>query len=787
MIKNYFKTAWRNLWKSKGYAFLNIGGLAIGMAAAMLVLLWVQNEMGFDRFYKKQDLLYRVGNKGTLNNEMNVWFWTAQPLAPAIKEAFPEVANVTRAVEMNVFLLTAGEKKIMSTEGAFVDSSFLQLFDFPLLAGSADQALRHPTGIVVTESLARRLFGTTDVLDKTILLDSTDLFSVTGVLKDMPDNTQFRKCEYFLPWSYLQKLGPDDKDNWYNNSYLTFVELEPDANLEAVKSGFQTFTDRQPNASGEYVLEAVSDSWLYNKYENGVAVGGRIENVRIFMAIAGFILLIACINFMNLSTAQSEKRAKEVGIRKVVGAQRLLLIGQFLCEAILMAFIAGLLAIGIVMFCLPFYSQLVDRQLSIDVMNPTFWISFTVFTLLTGLLAGSYPAFILSSFQPVKVLKGAFKQVAGGISARKILVVTQFSIAVVLIVCTLIVQRQIRYGQDREVGYEKNRLIYVLEQGDIGKHASLIKRELIQQGIAASVTRTMSPLTENGQSTISFDWQGKPENSSTVFNRATADDRLVETAGLELIAGRDFDLSKYPTDSAAAILNQTAVTVMGFDHPIGQVVKDSGRDWHVIGVVKDFIQESPYEKVAPLVIEGAHGYLGTMHVKINPNLRTGDALAKMEQIFKKFNAAYPFEYKFVDEQYATKFAESQQIGMLTTLFAGLSIFISCLGLFGLAAFTAGNRTKEIGVRKVLGASAFSITKLLSKEFIVLVAIACLVAFPIAYWAMDKYLQSFSYRISIGWLTFVLSGLGAILITILTVSWQAIRAAVANPVDALRDE
>src|SRR5690606_31323982 len=456
-------------------------------------------------------------------------------------------------------------------------------------------------------------------------------------------------------------------------------------------------------------------------------------------------------------------------------------------ESLLLACFSGLIAFIIVILVLPAFNDLVGMKFKIPFQDFRFWILFVGFVLFTGFLAGIYPAFFLSSFNPVKVLKGRLHSIQQKINPRKVLVVTQFSIALILIVSTVVIQKQIKHAQDRDFGFEKENLIYVPEVGEITKNVQLIKQELLDQNVAQSISRLMSPLTERWSGWNGFTWEGKDPNSIIDFNRQTGDDRVVETVGFTLIAGRDFDLTKFPTDSMAAIINESGAKVMGFQDPIGKIFDDGGRKFQIIGVIKDFIQESPFEPVKPLVIEGASGWMNNIHIRFNPNLTTTDALKKAEAIFKKYNPDFPFDYKFVDEAYALKFKETQKTGKLAALFAGLTIIISCLGLFGLAAYMAESRTKEIGVRKVLGASVFSVTRLLSKEFILLVGIACLIAFPIAYWAMNKYLNSYTYRINISWEIFAFTAILALLITILTVSYQSIKAAIANPVDSLRDE
>jgi predicted permease len=786
MIKNYFKIAFRNLKKNKGFTAINIVGLAIGMAAAMLIMLWVSSQLNFDNTYPKSNLIYSVGSMEQSDKGPDVWFSTPKPLYEVVKNDISEVKQSSRLNNTGGFLFTYDDKKIIAKKGAFVDSAFLQIFELPLLKGNPKTALVEPTDIVLTKDYAMTIFGSTDVIGKSIKVDSTEVLKVSAILDEIPSNSRFAEMNFFVPWTWMEKINFSDK-NWGNSSVNLFVELYPDANLDVVQNKFKTITQKHSDLKTENFLKQIGDNYLYNDYKNGIAVGGRIDMVKIFMIIAGFILLIACINFMNLSTAQSERRAKEVGIRKVVGANKSSLISQFLSESILLSIISGLLALVIVFLLLSPYSDLVGRKLSLPISNFYFWLSFIGFILLTGLLAGSYPAFFLSSFQPIKVLKGKFVQFQQKISPRKILVVTQFAFAVIMIISTLVIRKQIDHAQNRDAGFNKENLIYISESGDIKKNIELIKNELLSRGIASSVSRTMSPMTERWSGWNGFSWEGKDPNSIISFNRQSADDRVVETLGLRLISGRDFDLKKYPTDSISAIINESAAKIMNLENPLGTQFVDGDDKYTIIGVIKDFIQESPFRTVTPTVIEGANMWVNTLNIKFNPKLATQDALSKTEQVFKEYNPNYPFDYQFLDEAYAKKFEETQKTGKLATIFAGLTIFISCLGLFGLAAYMAESRTKEIGVRKVLGASIFSVTKMLSKEFIVLISISCLIGFPIAYWAMNKYISDFSYRSEINWEIFVITAVLALLITVLTVSYQSIKAAMANPVDSLRDE
>jgi ABC-type antimicrobial peptide transport system permease subunit len=528
---------------------------------------------------------------------------------------------------------------------------------------------------------------------------------------------------------------------------------------------------------------------LYSKFENGKEAGGIIDTVRMFMLIAGFILLIACINFMNLSTARSEKRAKEVGIRKVSGAYKSALVIQFLGESLLIAFISGILGLLLVQVFLPSYDIMIGKQLMLPYLNPYFWLYAFFFILITGLLAGSYPAFFLSSFKPVSVLKGKFKNSQALITPRRVLVILQFSFAIILIICTIVVAQQIRFAQKRNTGYDRSQLVYHFMTGTLTKNYAMVKNELLQSGIATEVNRTSWPLTEIWSDTWDIGWEGKSPYDKTDFDRFSTDGSLVKTAGLKLIEGRDMDLTKFPTDSTAALLNERALKAMGFKNPIGQLITDNGKTYHVIGVIKDFILKSPFDPVSPMAIEGSASNTGlwVMNVKLVAGSNAQDNMVKMEKILKKYNPDYPFEYHFVDEEYARKFEDTKRTATLSALFAGLTIVISCLGLFGLASFMAVQRRKEIGVRKVLGATVLNLWQLLSKDFIVLVLISLCIAVPISWYFMQKWLLQFEYRTALSLWIFASAGLGAILITLLTISYQSLKAALTNPVSSLRTE
>jgi putative ABC transport system permease protein len=786
MFKTDIKIAFRNLIKSKGFSLINISGLAVGMASAILILLWVQNEWSYDGFHQNKGAIYQAWNRSVFDGKLQCWSTTPKILGPTLKANYPEIERATRVNWNQNLLFSVGDKRL-TVVGTMVDPDFLKMFSFPLTEGNASTALNPDYSIVITQKLSKKLFGNQDPMGKTLKLDNQDNLTVTGVMQDLPNDTRFN-FEYLLPWQYMKKRGRDDS-SWDNNSTQNFVQLKPNVSVASLDAKIRDITIKHTNGREkiDVFLYGLPLLRLYSNFENGRPSGGRIVIVRIFTLIAALILLIACINFMNLSTARSEKRAKEVGIRKVVGATKKSLVRQFLSEATLVSFISGLLALLIVQLFLPSFNLLTEKHLFIPYGNLYFWIAAILFILFTGVLAGSYPAFFLSSFRPVAVLKGSFKKVNALVTPRKVLVVVQFSIAITLIIATMIIERQIKYAQDRVTGYERDNLVYVFLEGDIGKNYSLIKNELLLSGAALSISKTSAPITEHWSDSWGFDWKGKDPNSRIDFNRYCSDGELAKTMGIRLVQGRDIDPGNFPSDSSAAILNESAVSAMNFKKPLGQIVRDGGMDWHVIGVIRDFILESPYEPTRPMVIEGPKAWFNVMHIKLNRANTTERNLALAQKIFKIYNPQYPFEYHFVDEEYAKKFSDEKLTGNLAAIFAGLTIFISCLGLFGLATYMAEYRIKEIGVRKVMGASIAQITGLLSQDFLNLVLLSLLIASPLSWLIMHKWLQYYNYRIGMDWSVFAFAGVLALGIALISVSYQAIRSAMENPIRALRSE
>jgi ABC-type antimicrobial peptide transport system permease subunit len=738
------------------------------------------------------DRLYLLNNRDKNSGGVYVWNFTCTPLGPAIQKDYPEVERVVRVNISGANFLISHDDKHFSIHGDFADTGFFKMFNFPLLEGNPATALNSVKNIILTQQLAKKLFGDQDAMGKTVRVDSADYLTVTGVLKDLPGNTDFQ-FDYLLPWSYFSKIYPTGGDNWGNSNVLTFVTLKPkvtQAEFDRKVADIIIAHSKPGEATNKIFTQLYKDAWLYSKVENGQFVGGRIELVQLFSLIALFILLIACINFTNLSTARSEKRAKEVGIRKVSGALRSSLIIQFISESILLSLVAGILAVGIVQLVLPAFNEVVGARLSIDYGNPWYWMWALLFILLTGVMAGIYPAFYLSSFQPVKVLKGAFKPVNAFLTPRKVLVVLQFTFAIALIICTIIVEGQIRFAENRDAGYQRDNLAFVIMFGEAKKNYELIKKGLLSTGAATAVAQTGAPMTESWGNGNGFVWkESNSEDSKTNFNIYSADKDFSATMNLHLLQGRNIDYDSYKTDSTAVLLNEAAVAEMRLRHPVGEEIRNAyyPTRFHVIGVVKNFILESPYEPVRPMIIVGpVMGYM-VINFRVSEHPSYGENLRKAEKVFSQYNPQYPFNVRFYDKEYAVKFADEQRVGTLVGLFAALTIFISCLGLFGLAAYMAESRIKEIGIRKVLGASVADIAGLLSKEFLWLVGVSFVIASPIAWLAMHSWLAGYQYRIAIGWWVFALTGLLSLFIALATVSFQAVRAAIANPIRNLRSE
>jgi putative ABC transport system permease protein len=789
LLRTQAKTTYRNLMRSKGFSLVNIFGLALGMASAILLLLVIHNQLTFDRIYPHEDRLYQVMNKAFVDGNLESWGGTPQALTPVLKTDFPEVEKAARVSVVGSLLFNVGDNHLRSW-GYLTDPAFLDLFGLPFLEGDPATALDKPHSIVLTQALSKKLFGDQDPLGQTISLDSNVLFTVTGVMKPLPPNTRFN-CEYIVPWSYMKEIGWENHE-WMNNNCVTYVRLRQGITkktMDSLLAGVTTAHD--PTVKNRLFLHPAWRWALYSNFVNGESTAGGLHFVQTLILLAAFLLLIACINYMNLSTARSMRRAREVGIRKVMGAGKTALVLQFLGESVLIAFVSGVLALGLAQANLGWFDKLLFVKLFIPYGDSRFWVWALAFTLFTGLVAGSYPAFYLSGFQPIQVLKGTFKTVFALVTPRKVLVVFQFTIAIALVICTIIVFRQIWYARQRSSGYDQERLLFVYINGDIRNNYDSIRSGLLSSDAVTNLCRTNSPVTEAWSDVTEYGWEGKQPQTRFDFTRYMTDRNFASTVGLKVLAGRDIDLERYSSDSNAIVLTESAFHTMGFKHPLGQVITLGPRHLHVIGVVRDFIHGSPYWPAWPTVIEAAADpsgkSFGVITFRMNPVRTPEDNLTRIKAVFKKYNGDYPFEYKFVNEQYDMKFEDETHFGTLAALFSGLSICISFLGLFALAAYMAESRIREIGIRRVLGASIASITTLLSKDFVKLVGISFTIASALAWWAMRAWLSEYAYRVSMTWWLFALTGLFALIVTVATVSYQAVMAARARPAESLKVE
>jgi putative ABC transport system permease protein len=789
MFRNYFKTAWRNLVKNKVYSTLNILGLAVGMAVALLIGLWSYNEYTYDKFLPNYRQLYQVRKNFNSNGQLITFSNVSLKLTDVLRSQIPEIEYVAESDWMVPHGLKVGDKKFYLA-GAQINGDFLQMFEYPLLHGNASTVLKDPYSIVLTQSTAKTLFGNEDPIGKTVRFDNRHDLKVTGILKDLPANSSL-SFNYLVPWSYYEQNDAmvqfNRKAGFEQNSYQAFVRLKPGVRYETVAPKIKDLEKTQKDFNTRLMdvfLHPVKDWHLYNEFKNGKATTGFIEYVRMFSVIGGLVLLIACINFINLTTARSEKRAREVGVRKVVGSRRKDLVMQFLAESFLLTCIAFILSLALVQLTLPAFNVLTKSSIHIPFSNGLFWLIMGGCVSITALIAGSRPAFYLSSFQPVKVLKSAIQTGHAATLPRKILVVLQFSCSVALIISTVIIYRQIQHAKDRPSGFDMNRLLFTYSSDDLNRNYTALKNELLQTGVVEGMTSSTSPATNVYWHSDVEQWPGKIAGETIQMGIIVTDPDYFQTMGMPLLAGRNFS---GPTDTTSVLFNEAAIKRMRIKEPLNQRINFQGKELHIAGVVKDALMTSPFDPAEPAMFLCKPGQQNVLIYRISPGIKTSDALTKLTATFNKFNPAFPYSYEFADASYAYKFKLEILIGKLAGLFAGLAIFISCLGLFGLAAYIAEQRTKEIGIRKVLGATVSQLWLMQSKDFIVLVLISCLIASPLALYFLQNWLQQYSYRITIGPGVFLIAAGTAIAITVITVSFQAIKAAVTNPVKSLRSE
>lgn len=789
MIKNYFKTAFRNLWKNKTYSFLNIFGLAVGIACAGLIFLWVEDEISYNDNHQKKDQLYQVLENQAYEGKTYTFSATPGVMAPAMMEELPAIKNTCRLTWQQYTLFSFGEKAIYE-RGFYADSSLLSMFTIPFIKGKKENAFQHLHSLIISEKMAKKFFGDQqDVLGKTLRLDNKEEYLITGVFKDLPNNSTIK-----FDWLASFKIYFDRNtwlNEWGNNSIQTFVELEKNSNVASLNQKLDGYIkSKDTTSTARPFLFSMNDWRLYSKFEEGKQVGGRIQYVRMFSIIAWIILFIACINFMNLATARSEKRAREVGVRKVLGAGKKNLVLQFFGEAMLMAFLSLTLAVAILYFVLPAFNTLVEKKLILGLDNPVHIFSLLFIGLICGLVAGSYPSLYLSSFNPIWVFKGLNLKGSGATFIRKVLVVLQFTISIGFIIGTIVVYNQLQHIKNRDLGYNKENVIQTGLRGQMKNKFSVIKNQLLSSGYVENAAVSNLNQLYMGNSTGGYSWDGKDPSKKILVTEDVISPGYIQTMGIKLSTGRDFH-QNIKADSLNLIVNETFAKIIakdaGKDDAVGSILRRDSISYSIIGVVKDFVFGDMYGKSDPLVFQCYPESFGYLYVRLKENTNAEKAIAKIESIIKSNNPGYPFNYIFVDDEFGLQFKTEVLTGKLSRIFALLAIVITCLGLFGLAAYTAERRTKEIGVRKVLGASVTGIAGLLSKDFLKLVILSSLISFPIAWWLMHNWLQNFAYRVQINWWVFIVAAVLAIVIALFTISFQAIKAAFSNPVKSLRTE
>ena len=790
MFKNYFTVGWRNLLKNKGYSLLNIGGLSVGLTVAVLIGLWVWDEINFNKSFTHHDRLAKVWQFVKFDVEKSSYDVLPIPLADELRDKYPDFEKVSLSVSRNTII--SNEAKTFIKTGNYVQPSFVEMMSVDMISGTGS-TLKETNSILLSESLAKSFFGSEDPLNKQLTLDGAHSVTVTGIFADFPPNSTFNDVTFLASWEFQLANNANvkrDKDQWDSNSYNIFVQVRDGAQYEPISAKIKDIRMQRSDPPGykpEFFLHPMSKWHLYGDFKNGKNTGGLIEYVWVFGIIGIFVLILACINFMNLATARSEKRAKEVGIRKSIGSARSQLIFQFLTESFLIVMIGFLLSLVIVQLSLPLFNQMAGKTISVPWSNPYFWICGLSFSMITALFAGSYPALYLSSFLPVKVLKGTFKASRFAGLPRKVLVVVQFTVSVTMMIGFIIIYRQIEFAKGREVGYDRSRLIEVSMNGSgLAGHFDELRNALLRSGAVEEMSESTGSVTLQYDGTTAVSWQGKAAGTKPLLMANRVTHEYGKTIGWQILEGRDFSRD-YSTDSAAIIINEAALKLMMLKNPLGERVNYIGSEFQIIGIIKDMVKESPFEPVKPTFYILNYKSVDVINLKLSSQMETAKAISKVESVLKQRNPAAPFEYTFVDDKYREKFSHEERVGKLASFFAVLAMFISSLGIIGLASFTAAQRTKEIGIKKVMGATVFQLWQMLSKDFVSLVVVSVVLSAPIAWYFMSKWLMRFQYRAELLWWIFAVAGFVALTITLLTVSYQSIRAAIANPVNSLRSE
>ncbi len=799
MIGNYLKIAGRSLRKNRLSAAINIGGLSVGMAVAMLIACWIFNEWSYDRQFDNYPRIAQVwaiwpSHKGAQRQ-------LPAPVVDVLRSKFgSDFQKIAISSQSQDHVLHFGEQKLIRS-GNFIEPEGLSIFKLPIIEGSRS-GLENSHSILLSASLAKALFGNASPIGQVIRMDDSLSIQVTGVYQDFPYNSTFRDITFFSPWSLYEYFDPETRYNrhsWGDNNWQIFVQMADHTDMEKVSAKIKNIKrDADPwidpqgvnQNTSELFLHPMSRWHLYSEFKDGDSDSGKIRYVRLFGLIGVFVLGLACINFMTLSTARSEKRAREVGIRKTIGSSRRQIIIQFYSESILVAALALVLALGLFLLSLPFFNQLAETQMHIPWSSPLWWLALIGFSIFTGMIAGSYPALYLSSFQPVKVLKGIFRVSRLASMPRKVLVVVQFTVSIAMIIGTVIVYRQVQFARERPVGYDRGGLFMMqMHTHDIFDHFSAFRNDLLATGAITEVAESISPVTESWPFNGGLTWTDHPRSvpSDPDFSMKGVSPQYAKTIGLQFIKGRDFRSEATGSDGGSMIVNEATVKFLGVKDPIGKTILWQKNPFTIIGVVKNMVMESPYELPVPAMFYLEHYNMNHLTVRINPGLSAQEALRRIMPVFTKYCPSVPFDYTFVDQAYDAKFRVESRVGQLAGFFTALAIFISCLGLFGLASFVAEQRTKEIGIRKVLGATVFNLWKMQSREFVFLVSLSYLIAIPVAWWSLYQWLQQFAYRTDISLWIFAAAGMGAILLTLVTISYQSIKAAVTNPVQSLRTE
>jgi putative ABC transport system permease protein len=790
MFRLNLKIALRNLWKNKVSSFINVIGLAIGLAACLTLLLYVTYEWNFDKQGKNSADVYTAmtnipGDNGKIAGTFE---GSTTAFGPAIKQALPELRYTAR-MDYGGKNLIANGQNAFKRQSKFAEPDILKMYDYEFIQGNANTALSDPNSVILTESTAKVLFGTTDVLNKSVRFKDHFDLNITGVIKDQPDNSS-NKFDYLMPWAFYETIDRSAKDlNWRNYSYVTLVMLKSGANLELVNQKIIQI-EKKNNIDNEQtqVLFPLASLHLYGKFEDGKSVGGAIEQIYLFVGLAFGILLIACINFMNMATAKSEKRAKEVGIKKTIGANRSSLILQFLTESMMLTFIAVVFSIAILELFLPTFSNLLNIKLNISYFNSTSWVGILGIVIATGLIAGSYPAFYLSSFNPIQTLKRKIKSKAFfSVSLRQVLVVGQFCFAIILIISTLVIYKQIQYIKNRPVGFDVNALVEMPQDGELKVKYELLRSQLLKSGAVTSMFQSSVSLSHHGRNFSGIEWEGmlKAANNQ-LFNQVITTYDFIKTNGIKLTNGRDFS-ENFASDTSAVMVSASAVKVFGYKTPVGKTVTIFGDKFNIIGVFDDYVWDSPYKSNNPMVVFFDKKQTGNITMRLNENNSLQSNIETISRITKALNPAYPLEINFLNNVYSEKYNTEKTLGILSNLFGGLAIFVSCLGLFGLVAYSAEQRTKEFGVRKVLGASLFNLMQLLSLSFVKMIVVSIVIAIPLSYFLMNKWLMKFEFHTEISWWIMPIAGFGTLMMALITVSFQAYKTAHANPVDALKYE